>query len=225
MVALQAGERQLQGLRAILAHDEKRLGAGAGHDAVEQVQRLGDRPRAEVLLQRQRLLEQRQRKLERIGALRDAQLAEVLARRAVLLHVVRGEEGEARVGAAGAVGIDRVARELAEVGERQAEGIDVVGVAGDAGDDVRVARLHRARRAAQRHHAARAAQRDVVEPARREAEVLRQADGGIGREGEAGDGKAVDLVFVQSRSFQESLKRRAPATNARRGWNSARTAP
>ena len=47
--------------RALLAHHQERLGAGARHDAVEQVDRLGDRPRVEVLLDRQRLLEQRVR--------------------------------------------------------------------------------------------------------------------------------------------------------------------
>ena len=167
------------------------------------MQRLGDRPRGQVLLQGQRLLEQGQRKLQRVGALRDAELAEVLALRAMLAHVVGGEESEAGVRPAGAVGIDRIARELAEVGERQAERIDVVGIAGDAGDDVGVARLHRARRAPQRHHAARAAQRNVVEPARREPEVLRQADRGVGSEREAGDGQAIDVALLQSGSLQQ----------------------
>ena len=64
-------------------------------------------------------------------------------------------------------GIARVAREVREAAEHLAERLDVVGVGGDAGDDVGVARLHRARGAAQRHHARRAAGRDVVEPARR----------------------------------------------------------
>ena len=189
---------QVQFPRAIFFRkNEKPLGPGAGHDAIEKMQRVRDRPRGEVLLHRKRLLEQGVRELERVGALRDAQLAEVLARRAALAHVVRGEEREAGIRAAGAVRVDGVARELAEVGERQAEGIDVVGVAGEAGDDARVARLHRARRAPQRHHAARAAQGNVVEPARREAEVLREADGRVGLQREAGNGEPIDFVLFQ----------------------------
>jgi hypothetical protein len=109
------------------------------------MQRLGDRPRLEVLLQRQRLLEERLRVFQRVGALRDAELAEVLPRSAVKAHVVGGEEGEARVRPPGAVRIDRVARELAEVREREAKRIHVVGVAGEAGDNLGIAGLHGAR--------------------------------------------------------------------------------
>ena len=85
----------------------------------------------------------------------------------------------------------------------------MVGVGGDAGDDVGVARLHRARGAAQRHHARRAAGRDVVEPARRKAQVLGDADGGVGREREAADGEAVDLVLGDSRALDQRLDRLA----------------
>ena len=65
VVALDGAEHahvgQAQVARARLAHHQERLGAGAGHHAVEQVDRVGDRPRAQVLVQRQRLLEQRVR--------------------------------------------------------------------------------------------------------------------------------------------------------------------
>ena len=107
------------------------------------------------------------RKAQRIGALRDAQLAEVLALRAVRAHVIGGEESEARVRPSRAVGIDRIARELAEVRERQPKRVHMVGIAGDTGDDIGIATLHRARGAAQLHDAARAAERHVIEPARR----------------------------------------------------------
>ena len=186
------GEAELA--RARLAHHQEGLGAGARHDAVEQVDRLGDRPRVEVLLDRQRHLEQRVRVLQRVGALGDGDAAEVLARRAVRAHVGGGDEGEDRVRPARAVRVAGVAREVREAAEHLPERLDVVGVGGDAGDDVGVARLHRARGAAQRHHARGAAGRDVVEPARRQAQVLGHADGGVGREREAADGEAVDLA-------------------------------
>jgi len=119
-------------------------------------------------------------------------------RRAVLAHVIRGQERKAGVRPAGAVGIDRIAGELAEVGEREAEGIDVVGIAGEAGNDVGVARLHRSSRAAKRDDAARAAKGHVVEPARRKTEVLSEADGCVRREGEAGHREAIDVVLLQA---------------------------
>src|SRR3954469_13017753 len=143
------------------------------------------------------------RELERISALRDAELAEVLARGAEIAHVVRGEEREARIRAAGAVRIDGVARELAEVGEREPERVDMVRIAGEARHDVHIARLHRARGPAKRHHAARAAERHVIEPARRKAEMLRETDRRIRREREAGDGKSVDLLFAQAGLLQQ----------------------
>jgi hypothetical protein len=132
------------------------------------VDRLGDRPRVEVLLERERRLEERARIRERVGALRDGDAAEVLARRAVRPHVGRGDEREDRVRPARSVRVARVAREVREAAEHLPERLDVVRVGRDAGDDVGVARLHRARGAAQRHHARGAAGRDVVEPARAE---------------------------------------------------------
>src|SRR3954469_5749827 len=143
------------------------------------------------------------RELERISALRDAELAEVLARGAEIAHVVRGEEREARIRAAGAVRIDRIARELAEVGEREPERVDMVRIAGEARHDVHIARLHRARGPAKCHHAARATEWHVIEPAGREAEMLREADRRIRREREAGNGKSVDLLFAQAGLLQQ----------------------
>ena len=100
----------------------------------------------------------------------------------------------------------------------------MVGVARDAGHDVGVARLHRARRAPQRHDAARAAEGHVVEPARREAEVLGEADRGVGREREARDGETVDLVLLAASDFRAEPKERLRATNAPSGSSSARKA-
>ena len=113
---------------------------------------------------------------------------------------------EDRVRPARSVRIARVAREVREAAEHLAERLDVVGVGGDAGDDVGIARLHRARGAAQRHHARRAAGRDVVEPARREAQVLGDADGGVGREREAADTvEAVDLLLGDARALDQRI--------------------
>ena len=107
--------------RAVLFHHQAGLGAGAGHDAVEQAERLGDRPRAQILLHGERALHHRVRDGERVLALGDAEPAEILAPGAELLHVVVGQEREARIGPAGAVGVDRVVGELAEAGDGAAE--------------------------------------------------------------------------------------------------------
>ena len=135
--------------------------------------------------------------------LRDADLAEVLAPRAARAHRVRGDEGEHRVRPAGAIGPGGVAREGAEAAQHQAEGIDMVGVAADAGHDVCVAGLHRARGAAHRHHARSAAHRDVVQPARAHAQVLRQAHRRVGRQRKAGHAQAVDRVLGHARLLDQ----------------------
>ncbi len=72
-------EGQAQVARAGLAHHQHAVAAGAGHDAVEQVDRVGDDARGHVLVQRQRLLEHRVRDASAFCALRHADLAEVLA--------------------------------------------------------------------------------------------------------------------------------------------------
>ena len=83
----------------------------------------------------------------------------------------------------------------------------MVGVAGDAGDDLGIARLHRARRAPQRHHPARPAHGDVVEPARREPEVLHEAHRGVGEQQEPGHAHAVDLVLGEARALEQRGQR------------------
>ena len=183
--ALDARERNTESHGIVLTHHHEGFGAGAGHDAIEQTERFGNRARIEIVIERQRLLEQRMFEVQGVVTLRDAQLAKVLARDALGAHGVLREEGEAGVRPAGAVRIDRVARELAEVGQRQTKRVSVIGVARDAGDIARIARLHGARGAAQRHHAGCAAEWNVIEPARRDAELLGQADGAVGGEREA----------------------------------------
>ena len=176
-----ADERQIERLRRILAAHQERLRARARHHAVEQMDRIGDRPRRHVFVQRQLLLHHRVRNRQRVVALRDAELGEVLAPGAVAVHVILGDQRERRVGAAGAVRIDGVLGKARKRRQRLAERIDMIGIGGDAGDDLGVAGLHRARRAAQRHDAARAAKRNVIEPARRQAEMLGQPDRGVRR--------------------------------------------
>ena len=83
----------------------------------------------------------------------------------------------------------------------------MVGVAGDAGDRRCVAALHRARGAAQRDHAAGAAHRNVVEPAQRHAEMLRQADRAVRRERKARDAQPVDPVLAEAGLLEESGER------------------
>ncbi len=195
--------------RALVAHHQKGLAAGAGHHAVEQMDGVADDAAGHVLVQRQRLLHHGQRVLQRVGALGHRDAAEVLALRAELAHVVGGDEGEDRVRPAGAIGVAGVAREGGEAAQHEPERIDVVGVARQAGHDVGVARLHRARGAAQRHHAGSAAVGNEVQPARRDAQVLRHAHGGVGAEREAADGEAVDLVLRDARLAHQRFQRLA----------------
>ena len=182
--------------RTLGGEDQETLGARAGHHAVEETQRFGDRPRFEIFGQGERLAQERVRKGLGVAPLGDAELAEVLAPRAVRAHVVVGEEREARVRPARSVRINRIARELAEARDGVPEGIDVIGVPREAGDDRGVAGLHCARGAPQRDHAARAAHRDVIQPARRQPEMLHQADRGVGEEQETRDGDAVDVLLA-----------------------------
>ena len=142
-------------------------------------------------------------------ALGDADLAEILARGAVVLHVVAGDQREARIGPARAVGIDGVLGEAREGRQHAAEGIDLVGVAGDADHELGIAALHGPRRAAQRDDAAGAAQRHVVEPARARAEMLGQADRGVGADGEARQRQAVDVGALEARTLDHLAHRAA----------------
>ena len=180
-----AGGGQAERLRPRAAQHQERVGAGARHDTVEQPERIGDQACGQILLERERLFHQGMRKRQRIGALGDTQFAEVLGRGAIGPHVIGSEESEARVGSTRAIRIDRIAGKLAEGRQVKTERVGVVGIARDAGDDVRVAALHGARGAAQRHDPARAAHRDMVEPAQGQAEVLREADCGVRRHREA----------------------------------------
>ena len=204
-----AGVGEPETLRPPPGHDEEALRARARHDAVEEPQRLRDEARAEVLLEGERALHERMRETQGVLALGDAQLAEVLARRPEVPHVVVGEEREARVRASGPVGVHRVARELAEVRDVVAERVDVVGVARDARDHARVAGLHRARGAAKGHHPAGSAEVDGVQPARRHSEVLHEADRVVGRQGEARYAHPVDIGLGEPGACEERRERPA----------------
>ena len=116
-----ADERQVERLRGVLAAHQECLRAGAGHHAVEQMDRIGDRPRRHVFVQRQLLLHHRVRDRQRVVALRDAELGEVLALGAIAVHVVLGDQRERRIGAAGAVRIDRILSKARERRQRLAE--------------------------------------------------------------------------------------------------------
>ena len=122
-------------------------------------------------------------------------------------HVIGSEQREAGIGTARAVGIDRVLGELAEGRGVAAKAVGVVGVAGDAGHDLGIARLHCARRAPQRHDTTRAAHGDVVEPARREAKVLHEADGRVREEEEPRNARAIDLRFLQTGTLEQRPER------------------
>jgi hypothetical protein len=124
-------------------------------------------------------------KCQRVVALCDADLSKILAPRAKRIHVVLGDQREGCVGASRPIGVDRILRKARKAGERPAERVDVVGVGGNTGDQVGVSGLNRARGAARRDNAARTAERNVIEPARREPEMLGQTDGSIWAKREA----------------------------------------
>ena len=85
----------------------------------------------------------------------------------------------------------------------------MVGVAGNAGDELGISRLHRAGGAAQRHDGAGAAERHMIEPARREAEMLGQADGCVGPDREARYRQAVEILWRQAGLLGQRVQRAA----------------
>ncbi len=108
----------------ILATNQECLSPGAGHDAIKQMHGIGDRTRRHVIVKREACPSSCSacvRDRARILALSDADLAEVLAFRAVSVHVVPRDQRKRRIGAAGAVRVDRVLSEAREVGQGLAE--------------------------------------------------------------------------------------------------------
>ena len=83
-------------------------------------------------------------------ALRDTDLAEILASRAERAHVIGGQEGEACVRPTRSVRKHRIARKYAEAAEALAKRVDVVRICTDAGNHFRVTGLNCAQRTAQR---------------------------------------------------------------------------
>src|SRR5690606_29347057 len=55
-------------------------------------------------------------------------------------------------------------------------------------------------------HATGSAHGDMVKPARRHAQMLREADRSVGRQGEARDAHAIDLVFGDARTAYQGTK-------------------
>src|SRR5476649_312046 len=76
-------------------------------------------------------------------------------------------------------------------------------VGADAGDNFSIAALNGPQRAPQCDYAARSPQRDVVEPARRDSQVLRQTNCRVGRERETADAQAIDLRLLKTCSAQQ----------------------
>src|SRR6187431_2343984 len=85
----------------------------------------------------------------------------------------------------------------------------MIGIGGDAGDNLGVAGLHRTRGAAQRYDTARAAKWNVVEPARRQAEMLGQPDRSVRPDREARHRQAVDVCRAKTRAGHEFAQRTA----------------
>src|SRR5262245_51717219 len=100
----------------------------------------------------------------------------------------------------------------------------MVRIAGDASHDLRITGLHRPRCPTQRHDTAGAAEGNVIEPSRREPEVLREPHRGIRANGETGHCKSIDILRSQFRTFGQFMQRAAqPPLRAVRGissiWN------
>ena len=185
--------RQAKSRGALAPHDQEPLTAGTWHNAIEQPDRVGNQSRRQVLLERQLFLEHRVRITERVVALGDAQLAEVLARGTAGSHVIGGQEREAYVRAARSVREDGVACKYAKATEAEAERFHVVRVRTDARDHVGIAGLDRPQRAPEGDDATRTAERQMVKPARAYAEVLRQTDRGVRRQHEASQRQTIDV--------------------------------
>src|SRR6516162_9102264 len=83
----------------------------------------------------------------------------------------------------------------------------MVGIAGDASHDIRIAGLHRPRRSAQRHDSAGATERNVIEPSRREPEMLREPHRGIRPHGKTRYRKSIDILEPQTRTPDEFVQR------------------
>src|SRR5712671_3079983 len=94
----------------------------------------------------------------------------------------------------------------------------MVGIAGDASHDIRIPSLHRSRRSAQRYDAARATERNMIEPSRREPEMLREPHCGIRPHGKTRYRKSIDILHPQSRMLDELMQCAAqPPLRAVRG--------
>ena len=134
-------------------HHQKTLRAGAGHHAVEQVQWRSDGTRGQIRLHRQFIAHQRQWIALRPSPLRDAQLAEVLARRARAAHRMVGEQRKTCVRTTGAVWPDEVAGEAAELRDQIVETVGPL-----------VSPAMQATTSASPHWTARAARRSAMTP-------------------------------------------------------------
>ena len=82
----------------------------------------------------------------------------------------------------------------------------MVGIAGDSSHDIRIPSLHRSRRSAQRHDAARATERNMIEPSWREPEMLREPHCGIRPHGKTRYRKSIDILHPQSRMLDELMQ-------------------
>ena len=123
----------------LLLDHEDGLGARARHDAIEQMQRLCDRPCVQILLERQRLLEERVRVQQRVLAQRDGDLPELLACRPVELAVAALHEREDAVGPSEPRRGQVVAHRGREALEHRVVGRDGEDVAGQAENRARPA--------------------------------------------------------------------------------------
>ena len=180
----------------LLLDDEHGLRAGARHDAVEQVKRLGNRPCLQVLLERQRLLEKSVRVEQRVLALRDRELPELLPLRAVQMAVPPLHEREQTVRAPEALRSQVVAHRRCKAVEHRVVARYGEHVACQAEDGSGTAGPDRVRGMAQRHDTGGTSEDTLLAPAQAQAEVLAERDHVAGRVAERGERQAVELALL-----------------------------
>ena len=99
---------QSERARTRLVHHQKGFGARAGHDAIEQMDRLGYGRSGEIGFDIQGLAAQQSIGVaQRIDTLRHCNSSEIGAGRTETPHIIVGDQREDAIGSGGAVRIDR----------------------------------------------------------------------------------------------------------------------
>src|SRR3569833_77396 len=176
----------------MLGHHQEAFRSGARHHTVKQMNGFRDRPRIQVLLERQGHAKQGGRKALCVLALGDAQFSKVLTLRAVLPHVVGREQCKTRIRAAGPVWPDGVLRKAAESSERVSKAGTRVCIGADAGNNLCILRFNGPYGSPEGDDSRRPTHRYVVQPPQGQTQMLSEANCRIGSERETREAQAID---------------------------------